>query len=137
MALLEPDLSRALRRKPAPAGLAERILSRLPREAQRDREPYHVRLRLAWSFAGAIALCVGLGVFYVNARRIERRNEQARQQLVETLTVASRSIVRAESKAFSGAAWSRMKERLAHTEASAHDEDEDAPMHSPAPSPRI
>lgn len=137
MALLEPDLSRALSRKPVPAGLAERILARLPREAPRDQEPHHVRLRLAWSFAGVVALCFGLGAFYVNAHRVERRNEQARQQLVETLTVASRSIVRAESKAFSAEAWSRMRVRLARAEASARDENEEAPMHSPAPSPRI
>jgi hypothetical protein len=135
MAPLEPDLSRALRRKPAPAGLAERILSRLPRDARPDQGLRHARLRWAWSFASVLALCLGLGAFYVNGQRVARRNETARQQLVESLAVASRQLARAEYKAFSFPAWGRVKERLEEIEASAPGAD--VPLHSPAPGPRI
>lgn len=134
MAPLEPDLARALRRKPAPPGLAERILSRLPPQTRPEQSLRRARLRWAWSFASVVVLCLGLGAFYVNGRRVERRNEEARQQLVETLTIASRSIARAESRAFSGEAWSRMRERL---EQIGTPVDDDAPMHSPASRPRI
>jgi hypothetical protein len=129
MAPLEPDLSRALRRRPAPPRLEERILSRLPRESR------PVRPRLTWSLAAAAALLVGLLGFYVNEWRVERRNERAREQLVETLAFASRHIARAESKAFSGEAWRRMQERLEQIEISARSGA--TPMHSPAPRPRI
>jgi hypothetical protein len=129
MALLEPDLKRALRRQSAPAGFAERVLSRLPVAERQAPRPHLFRLRLAWSLAGALLLCVG---FFVNHQRIERRNEAARQRLVESLTLAGRQIVRAESKAFAGSAWARMKERVEQIEAP----DRDEPMHSPAPKPR-
>ena len=132
MALLEPDLKRALRRQPAPAGFAERVLSRLPIAERRAPRPHLFRLRLAWSVAGALLLCVG---FVVNHQRIERRNEAARQRLVEGLTLAGRQIVRAEAKAFTGSAWARMKERVEQIESPASDDDE--PMHSPTPRPRI
>ena len=132
MALLEPDLLRALRRKPAPAGLAERILSRLPSEERRVPRLHPVRPRLAWSLAGALLLCVG---FFANQSRIERRNETARRQLVDSLALAGCQIVRAESKAFAGSAWARMKQRVEQIESPASDDDE--PMHSPTPRPRI
>jgi len=132
MVLLEPDLKRALRRQPAPAGFAERVLSRLPVAERQAPQPHLFRLRLVWSLAGALLLCVG---FFANQSRIERRNETARQQLVETLTLAGRQIVRAEAKAFTGSAWARMKERVEQIETPASDNDE--PMHSPAPRPRI
>jgi hypothetical protein len=131
MALLEPDLKRALRRQPAPAGFAERVLSRLPAAERHTPQAHLFRLRLAWSLASALLLCVG---FFANHHRIERRNEAARQRLVESLTLAGRQIVRAESKVFAGSAWARMKERVEQIEAPASDRDE--PMHSPATKPR-
>jgi hypothetical protein len=135
MAALEPDLQRALRRKPAPEGFAERVLSGLPSDVPPQAHSRPARLLWAWSLAGAASLCLALGGFFANRYRIEQRNEAARYQLVESLTLASRQIVRAESKAFAGTAWARMKERVEQIETRAPDDDE--PMHSPAPTPRI
>jgi hypothetical protein len=132
---LEPDLRRVLRRKPAPAGLTERILSHLPSEVRPQPRWHPARLRLAWSLTAAALLCLTLGGVFANHYRIERRNEAARQQLVESLRLAGHQIARAESRAFTGSAWERMKARLEQIETSAADGA--ATVHSPTPPPRI
>ncbi len=128
MARLEPELARALRRKPAPPDLEGRVLSRLER---RQRPP---RRLWAWSLATAATLLVGVVGFYANAKRIEIRNERARQQLVKTLSVTSREIAEAEAKAFSAIASARADERPSPDVPQARDDA--APMRSAGPRPR-
>jgi hypothetical protein len=129
MAALEPELSRALCRKPAPPGLEERILSRL----SRDRQP--LRRQRVWSLAAAATLLVCLFGIYANEKRVDRRNARARQQLIETLSVASREVARAELRALSAVTSARADERSAPDAPSTDDAAQ--PMHSPGAPPRI
>ena len=80
----EDDLARALERKSAPDGFADRVLSRL--EAPRHRTPMLRRI------AAAIVLTAALGGLTAHQIIEHRRNEEgerARRQLMTALHIAS------------------------------------------------
>jgi hypothetical protein len=80
----EDDLSRALARKPAPDGLADRVLSRL--EAPTHRTPSLRRIAAAIAITAALG---GLTAHQIIEHRRTEEGERARRQLMTALHIAS------------------------------------------------
>jgi len=81
----EDDLTRALARKSAPNGFADRVLSRLD-------APRHRNFSMLRRIAAAIVLTAALGGLTAHQIVEHRRNEQgerARRQLMTALHIAS------------------------------------------------
>jgi hypothetical protein len=68
-------------------------------------------LRGALAAAALVVVSFVGGVVYERQARAQR-NEAARRQVALTLAVATEQIARAESKAFTVAAWGRLRDRL-------------------------
>jgi hypothetical protein len=106
----EADLARALRRRDPPRGLEQGIWARIPRHVEPAVRP-RPWLRGALAAAALVVVSFVAGVAYERQARAQR-NEAARQQVALTLAVATEQIERAESKAFTVAAWGRLRDRL-------------------------
>ena len=81
----EDDLSRALARKPAPDGFADRVLSRLD-------APRHRNFSMLRRIAAAIVITAALGGLTAHQIVEHHRNEEgerARRQLMTALHIAS------------------------------------------------
>lgn len=79
---MEQELREALRRKPAPEGLAARVRAQLP-----DRRPFVAR----WAVAATVTIVMVSGTF--TWREIEqRRGEQAAQQTLDALRLVSEKV---------------------------------------------
>jgi hypothetical protein len=100
---LEQRLRRALRPGEPPAGFTDRVMASLrrAREQQRSRESHsppllpRLRWRPAWLPAAAAAalavVLIGAGIWN-QQRAQELRARQARQQVLEALTISSRAL---------------------------------------------
>ena len=86
MSHFEEDLRRALRRRPPPAGLAERILARAEREG-----PVRGRLRPEWLLAAAVFL-LALGLFAGHRMHRYREGQRVKEQVLVGLRVAGSSL---------------------------------------------
>jgi len=79
---MEQELREALRRKPAPAGFVERVQARVP-----ERRSFTAR----WAVAAALAVVTVSGTY--TWREMEhRRGEEAAQQTMEALRIASQKV---------------------------------------------
>lgn len=79
---MEQELREALRRKPAPAGFAERVQARLP-----ERRSFTAR----WAVAAALTALMVSGTYSWRERE-HRRGEEAAQQTIEALRIASQKV---------------------------------------------
>lgn len=85
---LERELQRALSRKDAPAGFAERVLARVA--------PPRRRSWTLW-IPAAVAACVLLAAGVVHQREVDQ-GEEAKRQLLTALEITAKTIQFAESK---------------------------------------
>jgi hypothetical protein len=109
---IEDDLKSALRRKPAPPGFAERVLSRVGDGAFNKKASRRFILKRFWMAAAAtILLATGLGIF-IYQRHIQIRNEEALQRTLMALSIAAEQLDRAEKKAFEPKRWERISQYL-------------------------
>lgn len=81
---LENDLKRALRRERPPAGFAGRVMQRIDAGARPHRRP-------VWWRAAAASVTLGLllGGYATHKAAEHRRGEQAKEQVLEAMRIAS------------------------------------------------
>ena len=79
---MEQELRDALRRKSAPPGFAERVQARLP-----ERRSFTAR----WAVAAALTVVTVSGT-YTWREREHRRGQEAAQQTMEALRIASQKV---------------------------------------------
>jgi hypothetical protein len=91
---LENDLKRALRRESPPPGFAGRVMQRIEHgEVQRTRPAW-------WRAAAAsVALAALLGGYTAHRVVEQRRGEQAKEQVLEAMRIASEKMRYAQEEA--------------------------------------
>ena len=109
---MENRLRSALQRKAPPVGFAARVLARVE-NGSGSRAPARWRLSrpVVWAAAGALVLAAGVGSIE-HKRRVDRRNRAALAETLTAISLAAAHLERAQEKAFSGASWGRVGERL-------------------------
>jgi hypothetical protein len=100
---LEHELREALRRKPAPADLVDRVRDRIVRETPVDARPVATRPAprrvLHWlAAAAAAAIAVTGGARYYQEQRQIARAEEVQQQLEVALQVTNEKLVLAQQR---------------------------------------
>jgi hypothetical protein len=94
MSPLENELKSKFRRREAPEGFADRVMSRLPERKRQVR--FH-----SWVAAAAAAMIAVLGgglYEHQKAERIQREGERAKAELVLALEIASEKLQHTRAK---------------------------------------
>jgi hypothetical protein len=87
---LENDLERALRRKDAPAGFADRVMQRI----DRDRGEVPAAKRPTWwrAAAASFTLAALLGGYATHRVVEHRRGERAKEQVLTAMRIAGEKV---------------------------------------------
>ena len=94
---IEDDLQRALRRKPAPPDLADRVLARL--ETGRVQTSNARRMRASWlATAAALILAVSGGTRYYLQQQEAAEAERVKQEIRLALQITSDMFARAPQR---------------------------------------
>jgi hypothetical protein len=114
MKQIENELKKALRRKPAPRGLAAKVLERIEggRFEQNTSRHFTLSRFRSLAIAAVIAITFGVGLFE-HLQRIRNRNEDALQRTRIALAIAAVELERAERKAFELMPWEKLSQQLA------------------------
>lgn len=108
MSRLEDELNSALRRKQAPEGFADQVLSRVGKQdyvsepTRWSWQQFFVQPALRWAAAAALLAAVIAGGVYYREAQMERARraagEAAKQQLMIALRIASSKLQLAKAK---------------------------------------
>lgn len=114
MKQIENELKKALRRKPAPPGLAAKVLERIEDGRFKQNASRHFTLSRfrPLAIAAVIAITFGAGLFE-HLQRIRNRNEDALQRTRIALAIVAVELERAERKAFELMPWEKLSQQLA------------------------
>jgi hypothetical protein len=110
MSHIEDDLKTALRRKPAPPGLASKVFERIEKGEFERVARFPGRQRLL-AVAAMILMVVGAGI--MGYRQYTRaRNEAALQRTLAALSIAAVQLDQAEKRALGPGLWERLGRQL-------------------------
>jgi hypothetical protein len=111
---IEDDLKAALRRKPAPPGLAAKVFERIEGEALNKKAPRSFFRNPFWMAAAAAVIFVTIGAGVLGYQHhIRARNEVALNQTLAALSIAAAQLDEAEKKAFAPKRWELIGRQLA------------------------
>jgi hypothetical protein len=89
---LENDLERALGRKDAPAGFADRVMQRVDVEGARGESPAAMRPTWWRAAAASFTLAAMLGGYATHRVVEHRRGERAKEQVLTAMRIAGEKV---------------------------------------------
>jgi hypothetical protein len=99
MTQMDDELRRALRRVDPPAEFADRVLQRAAAEGAPDRaQASRFTTPLRWAVAAALVAAVGSGVWYRAEERRKQEGEEAKRQVLLSLSIAGGKLRSIEMK---------------------------------------
>jgi hypothetical protein len=107
---IEDDLKAALRRVPAPPGLAAKVFERIEKGKFDRPARFSGRSRL-FAIAAMIVMTISAGII-AHRQYTKVRNERALERTLTALSIAAVQLDQAEKRALGPGLWERLGKRL-------------------------